>query len=121
MKTGIEIIAEERKTHPDKGWTSKHDENHEDGSIGMAAACYAAPDPIFIITKQDKSKTIYDDPFPWGYTQLGRSMMDSDIFTYSTTEEKKEGKSRIRQLAIAGALMAAEIDRIQNDNKATGL
>jgi hypothetical protein len=41
--SGVERIAAERKRQISaEGWTSEHDDAHEDGAMAMAAACYAA-------------------------------------------------------------------------------
>ena len=56
----------------------------------MAAACYAAPAQIFVEMSE------YVDAWPW------------------EPQFDKRGKhSRIRCLTIAGALIAAEIDRLK--------
>lgn len=104
MKTGIERIAEERQRQIEKeGWTPEHDDDHELGELALAAACYAAQDEHLLVSGRrlvleerfDKSVE-YTDPWPWD------------------EESDKRGKhDRIRQLEIAGALIAAEIDRIQ--------
>jgi hypothetical protein len=112
--SGAELIAEERTRQiSEDGWTPEHDDTHADESIASAAACYAAPRPIY--TKHEaKRGTVFHDPFPWGrVVRNGRSVDDPDGWHTFTTEEKKAGKDRVRQLIIAGALIAAEIDRIQ--------
>lgn len=50
MKTGIELIAEERQRQiTEEGWTPEHDINHTNGQLASAAACYA-------MTKDDRSR-----------------------------------------------------------------
>lgn len=42
MKSGIEIIAEERKRQIEvEGWTLEHDDEHRCGELSDAAVCYA--------------------------------------------------------------------------------
>jgi hypothetical protein len=89
MKTGIERIADERKRQTaSEGWTPEHDAHHAAGELGWAAAHYAAPGPA---VHEENGEPIwpFDDEF-----------------------NKKHKHDRIRQLEIAGALCAAEIDRL---------
>lgn len=115
MKTGLELILEERRRQIEKeGYNTEHDSHHEDGSIAMAAACYAAPKEIYEVRVRNNQTILFEDPFPWGEETFGRGERG---WKYSNTKEKKAGKSRIRQLQIAGALIAAEIDRLQEVKK----
>lgn len=114
MKTGAQLIAEERERQVSKeGWDADHDDGHTEGELASAAACYAAPSPIFIESRRGRAVS-YIDPFPWGtVVHCGRAADDPDGWRFFTTKEMKKGKRRLRQLVIAGALIAAEIDRLQ--------
>jgi hypothetical protein len=114
MRTGAEQIAEERATHTTReGYNPEHDDQHTAGEIAFAAACFAAPRQIYTM-HETKRGVVMHDPFPWGRVVChGRSVEDTDGWHMFTTAERKEGKSRVRQLVIAGALIAAEIDRLQ--------
>ena len=113
MKNGVELIAEERKRQKEeKGWTPEHDSQHSNGELSMAAACYAAPKKIYCSKSSGENHLIMEDPFPFQYRISGRVAMESDTWVYYMTKDKKEGKSRLEQLTIAGALVAAEIDRL---------
>jgi len=51
MSTGVEAIAAERKRQIEaEGWTPEHDDEHTNGEMADAAACYARrrgdPDPM---------------------------------------------------------------------------
>jgi hypothetical protein len=37
-----DVLAERRRQIEAEGWTPEHDDAHSDGSLGNAAACYAA-------------------------------------------------------------------------------
>lgn len=94
---GIEMIAEERRRQiEEEGWTAEHDEQHADGELAWAAVCYAAPRDVY---KHEEFNGVHSfrDPWPWRYW------------------DKREKHDRIRQLVIAGALIAAELDRLDAD------
>ena len=94
MKTGIELIAEERQRQIEiKGYTKEHDDNeHTAGELTMAAMCYAM-EPIW------RPAEIAPLGWPW----IGPNDMDGF---------KPTPGNRIRELQKAGALIAAEIDRL---------
>jgi len=93
MKTGIEIITEERAAHfTREGWTPFHDDQHIGGELARAAACYAMPDD----TRRWYNGKIIATLWPWFGCWW-----------------KPTPDNRIKELAKAGALIAAEIDRIQ--------
>lgn len=94
MKSGTELIAEERARQiAAEGYTTDHDDKHNEGQMAISAACYAANETLATVTVNGK------DAFPSG-----------------SCYDKRKKHHRIRQLAIAGALIAAEIDRIQRAN-----
>lgn len=97
MKTGIELIAEERLRQVNtEGYTSEHDLQHDGGELAIAAACYAAF-PMEIYRRLDYDMQIhFKQIIPFNQYKID------------------ENKSELKRLVIAGALIAAEIDRIQN-------
>ena len=96
--TGIEIIAEERRRQiEEEGWTAEHDDTQNGfGELADAAACYAmhaadiACGPDCVLTSDPAGCWPWEDCEWW-----------------------KPSANPIRDLAKAGALIAAEIDRIQ--------
>ena len=42
-----EIRNERNRQMESEGWSVEHDDSHDDESLAMAAACYAAPEDIF--------------------------------------------------------------------------
>jgi hypothetical protein len=105
---GIEIITAERERHASLGWSPKHDnEEHPTGGLAMAAAIYATPagkrkmvtcstaSPGMML---DRGDAVWEEPAEWPF--------ESGSF-------KPTPNNRIRELAKAGALIAAEIDRLQ--------
>jgi hypothetical protein len=96
--TGVELIAAERQRQIDEeDWSASHDDSHVDGELALAAACYAIP-------PRKRKSTVFEFAlwewlWPWtaDWWKPGR----------------KTAKGRIRELAKAGALIAAELDRLQ--------
>jgi hypothetical protein len=102
-RTGTQLIAEERqRLIESEGWTAEHDDTHTDCSLVRAAICYAQ-----ISLGQSSSALESSIPVAWP---------SSWRFSWW-----KPSGDRIRNLARAGALIAAEIDRLQraNENKQT--
>ena len=101
-KDGGQLIVNERKRQiEDEGWTTEHDDHHEDFELTRAARCYANharflgyPAPNVVL--QD---------WPWG-----REWWKPEPRGVNARMTKTES---IRMLVKAGALIAAEIDRLQ--------
>lgn len=109
-QTGIDRIAAERARQIAKeGWTPEHDDEHTDHSLAMAAALYATPSPIFTRDERAEGVTFFD-PWPWDDSWDKRPRFTD---TYRLMDADAQGRSvRIRCLEKAGALIAAEIDRL---------
>ena len=93
MKTGAELIAEERQRQiVEEGWTPEHDDGYHN-ELAVASAWYALPH-INRTHLADDGVVLW----PWAddWFKPGDGTADG----------------RIRELAKAGALIAAEIDRI---------
>jgi len=103
MKSGAELIADERRRQiEEEGWTDKHDDQHDMGGLANAAACYAATVPeIYRYHKRGRHQDhIFRSLWPW-----------------HEKWDKRDKHDRKRRLVIAGALIAAEIDRLQRQEK----
>lgn len=86
IKSGIELISKERCEQITKhGWSLKDDQSYSDEQLLKAA--------LFCIDQKR-----FEWPFGW----------------LAMFRDKIIRKDRIQQLTVAGALIAAEIDRIQN-------
>ena len=111
MKTGVELIAEERTRQITKeGWTTYHDDEHVNGEMAKAAACYAD----FSCPTEERTIQV----------ALQRGLSEPERFyhvrvqvpvnwPWSAEWWKPSPETRLRELAKAGALIAAEIDRLQ--------
>lgn len=88
MKSGAELIASERQRQiNNEGWNTSHDLKHKKGELAQAAMVYAMPLKIRSVLQPTKL-------WPWNLKYW------------------KPGE-RIDELTKAGALIAAEIDRLQ--------
>jgi len=112
LLTGAELIAQERERQmSQEGWDAKHDEQHTEGELALAAVCYATPVPIFV--KEEHSKSIgFIDPWPW-FDEIEVTRYGDGLTTQVPAWDKRKKHSKLRKLVIAGALIAAEIDRLQ--------
>ncbi len=100
MKTGAQLIAIERERQiNEEDWDDEHDDEHQDGDLARAAICYAAQDRIFI-KYQDGHNITFRDPWPGDW--------DDEW-------DKRHKHGPIRRLVIAGALIAAEIDKMYRE------
>ena len=80
---GIELITAERERQiSEEGWTAEHDQEHDDGELAKAAACYLLPE-------------IKGEWWPWSWKWW-----------------KPTPEDRQCELVKAGALVAAELDRV---------
>ena len=96
---GACIIGTERHRQIEaEGWTSEHDDDQDGRELSTAAACYALPEHTQI---GDRDHVVLRYLWPW----------DKEWW-------KPTPKDRIRELAKAGALIAAEIDRLLRLKKA---
>jgi hypothetical protein len=105
--SGIERIAAERARQIEQeSWSSDHDDQHTDKSLALAAALYATPMPLYAVEGKMSSFRTYD-PWPWERkTELGHH-------TGLSAWDKRDKHSYERRLEIAGALIAAELDRLE--------
>lgn len=99
--TGAELIAAERRRQIEvEGWTPEHDDEHDGGELALAAACYAVAgtDAEVVISKGQFGTSSFEqwDAWPWG-----------------GAFDNREEHDKLRRLVIAGALIAAEIDRLR--------
>jgi len=100
--SGIDLIAAERQRQIDaEGWTVEHDDEHSRNELAWAAASYAIPPARGPLYEGEHPTYIYADtglPITWPW--------DAEWWNPSPED-------RVRELVKAGALVAAEIDRLQ--------
>ncbi len=100
-----------------EGFSSEHDDLHIRGELAAAAVCYASPEQLFVKT-QDLEAMFFEDPWPESWESQW------DKRNYEGTAMIQNGSlpldQRIRNLVKAGALIAAEIDRLQRRKNRNG-
>lgn len=107
MKRGAQIIAAERRRQVEReGWDSSHDDTHDEGEMVQAAICYAEAGRA--AARGFKMEHIYGATFG-GITEITPpphwpNEWDHDYW--------KPSDDAIKNLRRAGALIAAEIDRL---------
>jgi hypothetical protein len=104
MKTAIELIAEERARQlTAEGYTHAHDDEHTHGQIAAAALCYTDAHLVALTWHpshhEEKWTQVMMDRWPWG------------------EEYFQPRADPIKNLVKAGALIAAEIERLQRLQK----
>jgi len=89
---GVELIAAERARQiAMEGWTPEHDDNHDNAELADAARCYIRQSSC------PEKFTRGQSPFIWPWEACWW----------------KPSPDPVRNLVKAGALIAAEIDRLQ--------
>lgn len=88
MTKGIEIIEKEREYQLSK-YSIEHDDMHNDGTLAQCASIYACPTDL------------RNDIF-YGF----------DLSSFRFAKDSNDFDGRIKELAIAGALISAEIERL---------
>jgi hypothetical protein len=109
-KSGVELIAAERRRQVEaEGWTPEHDDQHEGAELAHAAALYALPadarQPVINGWATSVTVDLVCYLWPWWESQVRGP--DWALWWKPTPED------RVRELVKAGALIAAEIDRLQ--------
>lgn len=104
---GASLIAAERQRQIDaEGWTPEHDAKHDTAALALAAACYALPE-----SERGVKRVAVE------FRQSGRyEGMTREVprwWPWAGMFWKPKPDDRVRELVKAGALIAAEIDRLQ--------
>jgi len=89
-----DIAAERQRQIEAEGWSAAHDDNHKRGQMAKAAACYAL--------------------------QGLRVPIDARWILWPWADKFWNPKSKRKNLVRAGALIAAEIDRLDRLEKTQG-
>lgn len=112
---GIEMIAAERKRQVEvEDWDIFHDEDYHGGELVAAAACYATN----AINKYYEFEKCRFQVRPVKNIAGADFVGDwKDGWPWDAQWDKRKKHDKLRSLVIAGALIAAEIDRLSQLNK----
>ena len=101
MATGVDLIAQERARQvTEEGYDADHDAERGDGSLVLAAVCYALP--------PERRARMPGVPDSW----------PPAMYPWEPVSWKPS--TRLRDLARAGALIAAEMDRLLAEESDAG-
>lgn len=97
VSQGAALITAERLRHlSEEGWTPDHDDAHTDGSLALAGACYASVAANWALHgKPGLDYATFSTSFRWPWDR-----------------KWWKPKDPVRDLTRAGALIAAELDRV---------
>jgi hypothetical protein len=104
-QAATDVLAERRRQVEAEGWTPEHDDEHARGELCAAAACYAL------------ASTQYG-PEPADAYDRERERYIRETWPWSDAWWKPRGQRR--DLVKAGALILAEIERLDRAALATG-
>ena len=95
-----DVLSERKRQVEVEGWTAEHDNKHSANELAIAAALYASPIQLFDADG--------GDPWPWWNENIdaGRGP------TTWPAWDKRAVFDRRRALVVAGALILAEIERL---------
>lgn len=98
------IILERHRQVNEERCDAEHDKQHSDGELVMAAIAYAAaPNTVFA-----RRTDLEDD-------ETNQVFVFEGIWPWGDEHDKRAKHGPIRRLEIAGALIAAEIDRLLSE------
>lgn len=118
MKSGVELIAEERKRQIEvEGWDNLHDSDHDNMQLAGAAGCYVA---------NAINKDYFEDKARFEVYVSAQNKMFfgaehgdwQDGWPWDEKWDKRKKHDTKRSLVIAGALIAAELDRLNTEQEA---
>lgn len=102
--TGVQMIAAERQRQiVEECWTAEHDSWHSDGELALAGACYAMADKerALCITQKVEANSV------------NHTSLFALLWPFAEEWWNPSPHDRVRELVKAGALIAAEIDRLK--------
>ena len=107
MTAATDMIAAERERQIEElGYTQDHDAEHDEADLAFAAVCYAAPVPVYLFR-------YVEQPAQPGQGQGGSvQWVEPWPLGWARPERAADRDGRIDELVKAGALIAAELDRM---------
>lgn len=108
-RSGADLIVAERQRQIEvEGWTPEHDREHHVGELGRAARCY-----ITAAWQMEYAHRYYGEEQPGALAERVEQVMREVPVDWPWDEDWwKPTPDPIRNLVKAGALVAAELDRL---------
>ena len=108
-QSGSDLIAEERKRQVEKeGWTPEHDDEHTDSELSSAATAYVNAAYVRAMYLGASTPKTHNPAYGWPRSWHRNWWKPLPAFGEIITIDHL-----IRMLVKAGALICAEIDRLQ--------
>ena len=109
--SGLELIAREKNKQA-RLWTSDYDDQYTDNELAMVASLYATPVPLKV-QRVVGDDIRFCDPWPTSWASYhDKRPIITDSGKLNPEPAKIMKSERIKNLAIAGAFIASEIDRL---------
>ena len=107
MPAWQDVLAERQRQISAEGWTPEHDDAHAGGQMALAAGCYA-----MFASASDRQRATAD--LPGGLASLGKTITGWSAWLQIWPWDRKWWKptNRRRDLVKAGALILAEVERL---------
>lgn len=96
-----DVLAERQRQMNAEGWTPEHDDTHDHGEMARAAACYA-----WVASLSDTGREYHAVPDQWP------SDLGAGLWPAAWKRRWWKPTDRRRDLVKAGALILAEIERL---------
>lgn len=113
MQNFLELVAKERARQiNDEGYKREHDDEHTDGSLADAAACYAANSE-----KIWQELKFFHKQFDYGKGGFDVKGKAVPLWKWHESYFKKDKHPRKKQLIISAALLMAEYDRLEREEQ----
>lgn len=120
---GAGRIAAERRRQATEGWTAEHDDKRNKGyELALAAIAYATPPShstsaekriCAVLHSEGKPRPAYCNEFMANLPSI--HVTDPWPVTWDAKHDKRQRHDYERRLVIAGALIAAELDRLARE------
>lgn len=107
--TPIEMIERERNRQITReGWSIKHDDKQNLDQLSWAAVAYVMPDPVMRFAEANMANS---------HHASSMCLSRECLWPWPATTYKPTPHDRMRELVKAGALIVAEMERLQRVDK----
>ena len=106
-QAAVDVLIERQRQIDQEGWTPEHDDQHAGGQMALAAGCYA-----MFASASDRQRATAD--LPGSLASLGKTITGWAAWLQIWPWHRSWWKptTRRRDLVKAGALIIAEIERL---------